>query len=994
MVERSDDFLWRHLKSVPAFRALLRAVEARFYQVIELPGPVLDLGCGDGHFAQMTFDAPLDAGLDPWWNPLQKAAGTDCYRVLVQGMGDQMPFPDHHFGSAFSNSVLEHIPDVQAVLNETSRVMKPNGRFLITMPSHYFTDYLGGTDLLQTVGLGGLAPRYQNFFNTLSRHAHTEPPDWWAERLAQAGFQIERWQYYFSRDALRALEWGHVQGLPSAILHALTGHWIIAPWKENLQRTEQWLRPFYEEPFNPNEGAYILIVARKVSDEPVAAHQGGHLPAPRPFTLDLLQRAEQQAMEGAIVPEPLVEEPAVGPAPEPMPRPQPHKRETAVAPSSHSPLITAVLLLLGLLAALAGQAALASNPIAPGSGLRWYGLSLALFGLLAWRQWGQQGDWSWPQLNLTSIPRRRWLYLTALLLGLLAYGQNGWLPAILLWGASIAVAAYSLHENTGWRLPVAPFQALAAALLFVTALLVRAVGLSQHPFILNGLEANLGLDALRVLNGAISSPFSTGWLDNPTLPTFIMAGPIALLGPSTLALRLLSPLVGALTVTAVYLLGERLYGRIVGLTAAVLLLGSHTHLHYSRLGLTNIWDPLLIWLALGLILLAWQRHEADRPHRHLWLLAGLMVGLNGYVFTGARLLPVILVGLGLMLLLWQRSALRQQASAILAGLGLALIVALPQLLYYQANPDRFWERAETIGIGLPIGQENWLAQEAEQRGQSQNEVLRQQTWQALLAFNATLDRSNAYRATIPLLGTGMALLFVLGLGVCLVQIQQPRYALLLLWVLLTLLLGGVMLDNPPQSHRLVIATPALALLSALGLWLLGRLLLSLWQEAGEEVVTAYRPYLLPALLVVAMLLTMSDMVYYFGRYRAQPDFADLNTEVADTMAYYLNELGEEWSAYFYGPPRMYVGFPTIIFLASDHQAGYNLFDVEGGPAIDGPSIDGQPLPPAITDKRVFIYLPERLPELNAIENQYPGGSLRQFAGYYSSPLFYAYEVEP
>jgi SAM-dependent methyltransferase/4-amino-4-deoxy-L-arabinose transferase-like glycosyltransferase len=983
MVERGDDFLWRHLKSVPAFRALLRAVEARFYQVVDLPGPVLDLGCGDGHFAQMTFDAPLDAGVDPWWNPLQKAAQTDCYRVLVQGLGDRMPFPDHHFGSAFSNSVLEHIPDVQAVLNETSRVLQPNGRFLITMPSHHFTGYLGGADLLQKLGLGGLAPRYRAFFNRISRHAHTEPPDWWAERLAQAGFQIERWQYYFSRDALRALEWGHVQGLPSAILHALTGHWIIAPWRDNLQRTEQWVRPYYEEPFNPNEGAYILIVARKVGDEPVAAH----LPAPRPFTLTLLQQAEQQAIEGAAVPEPPVEETAVPSEPRSAPQPlHPRQRETAVPTvPTRSPLITAGLLLLALFAALAGQSSLAGNPTTPGSGLRWYGLSLALFGLLAWRQWGKQDSWSRPQLHIAAIPRRRWLYLTALLLGLIAYSQSHWLPASLLWIGSIGVALYSLYESIDWRPFVTPFQAGAAALLFVAALLLRALGLSQHPFILNGLEANLGLDALRVLNGAISSPFSTGWLDNPTLPTFIMAGPIALLGPSTLSLRLLSPLVGALTVTAVYLLGERIYGRIVGLTAAVLLLGSHFHLHYSRLGLTNIWDPLLTWLALGLILLAWQRYEANRSNHHIWLMAGLMAGLNAYVFTGARLLPFILLGLAFCLLLWQRSALRRQAPAIIAGLALALIVALPQLLHYQANPERFWERTEAVGIGLFIGQDDWLAQEAARRGQSQGELLRQHAWQALLAFNATTDRSNAYRAAIPLLGTGMALLFVLGLGVCLVQIRQPRYALPLLWALLTLLLGGVLLENPPQSHRLVIATPALALLSALGLWLLGRLLLSLWQEAGADVATTYRPYLLPALLIVAMLLTLSDLNYYFGRYRTQPDFADLNTEVADTMTHYLNELGEEWSAYFYGPPRMYVGFPNITFLASGHQSGYNLFDVD---------IEDGLLPSPVTNKRVFIFLPERLPELEAVQSLYPDGSLRQFNGYYSSPLFYAYEIDP
>jgi SAM-dependent methyltransferase/4-amino-4-deoxy-L-arabinose transferase-like glycosyltransferase len=998
MVERDDDFLWRHLKSVPAFRALLRAVEARFFQVVDLPGPVLDLGCGDGHFAQMTFDAPLDAGIDPWWNPLRKAAHTERYQVLVQGLGDRMPFPDHYFASAFSNSVLEHIPDVQAVLNETSRVLQPNGRFLITMPSHYFTQYLGGAELLQNVGLGGLAPRYRNFFNRISRHAHSEPPDWWADRLAQAGFQVERWQYYFSRDALRALEWGHVQGLPSAILHALTGHWVIAPWEENLQRTEQWLRPYYEEPFNPNEGAYLLIVARKVSDEPIAAH----LPAPRPFALELLQQAEQQAMVGTSLLEPVESETAVQSATDltqrrrgaevEAVRPRPAERAES---TTRSPLITAALILFGLMAALVGQSSLIGNPTAPGSGLRWYGLSLAIFGLLAWRQWGQPRDWSWPQLNLAAVPRRRWLYLTALLLGLIAYGQSGWLLALLFWVGSIGVAYYSLHESSGWRPQITLFQAGAAGLLFLAALLLRALGLSQHPFILNGLEANLGLDALRVLNGAISSPFSTGWLDNPTLPTFLMAGPIALLGPSTLSLRLLSPLVGALTVTAVYLLGERLYGRIVGLIAAVLLLGSHFHLHYSRLGLTNIYDPLLVWLALGLMLLAWRRHEAGQPNRHLWLLAGLIAGLNAYVFTGARLLTFILLGLAICLWLWQRPALRQQLPAILAGLGLALIVALPQLLHYQANPERFWERTEAVSIGLLIGpgnwgpgnwgQEDWLAQEAARLGQGQGEVLRQHAWQALLAFNATLDRSNAYRSAIPLLSTGMALLFVLGLGVCLAQIRQPRYALLLLWVLLTLLLGGVLTDNPPQSHRLVVATPALALLAALGLWLLGRLLLSLWQEAGDEVAAAYRPYLLPALLVVATLLTLSDLSYYFGRYRAQPDFADLNTEVADRMGHYLNELGEEWSAYFYGPPRMYVGFPNITFLASGHQSGYNLFDME---TQDGP------LPTAVTNKRVFIYLPERLPELAAIQNQYPDGSLRQFDGYYSSPLFFAYEVEP
>ena len=35
--DTSDDLLWQQLKTLPAFRALLRAVEARFYEQIPLP---------------------------------------------------------------------------------------------------------------------------------------------------------------------------------------------------------------------------------------------------------------------------------------------------------------------------------------------------------------------------------------------------------------------------------------------------------------------------------------------------------------------------------------------------------------------------------------------------------------------------------------------------------------------------------------------------------------------------------------------------------------------------------------------------------------------------------------------------------------------------------------------------------------------------------------------------------------------------------------------
>lgn len=278
----SDDLLWQQLKTLPAFRALLRAVEARFYPLIDLPDPILDIGCGDGNFAQVALPGRrITAGIDPWWRPLNKAVRAGNYELPTQALGDHLPFADDYFAGAFSNSVLEHIPDIQPVLNEVSRVLKPGGKFIITTPSHYFTEYLGGAAFFEQLSLKRMAGRYRDFFNFISRHAHTDTPETWADRLAKAGFTIDRWQYYFSRDALRTLEAGHVQGLPSAALHALTGHWVIAPWKSSLAPTERWVRPFFEEQADLDGGAYMLFVARKMSTTALQPH----LPPPDPLPM-------------------------------------------------------------------------------------------------------------------------------------------------------------------------------------------------------------------------------------------------------------------------------------------------------------------------------------------------------------------------------------------------------------------------------------------------------------------------------------------------------------------------------------------------------------------------------------------------------------------------------------------------------------------------------------------------------------------------------------
>jgi len=264
----TTDLLRRHLQDLPAFRALLRATEARFYvDLLPLAEPVLDVGCGDGHFAAVALDGvghPLAAGIDPDAGSLREAQERHAYRQLFQAQGDALPFPDASFSTVVSNSVLEHILEVEPVLGEISRVLRPGGRFIFCVPSEHFTRLLFFTQLFRRLRCETLARAYERYFNRISRHHHCDGPEVWRLRLGGVGIEITSHFYYFSAHAHHALDVGHYLGLPNLINRKLFGRWVLFPSRRNpiLAAAERRLRPLYDEPL-PSVGAYLFFVARK-----------------------------------------------------------------------------------------------------------------------------------------------------------------------------------------------------------------------------------------------------------------------------------------------------------------------------------------------------------------------------------------------------------------------------------------------------------------------------------------------------------------------------------------------------------------------------------------------------------------------------------------------------------------------------------------------------------------------------------------------------------
>ncbi|MCL4395902.1 MAG: class I SAM-dependent methyltransferase [Chloroflexi bacterium] len=259
----SRDYMLEHLVAVPAFRALLRSIEARMIGEREWPRPILDLGCGDGHFAQAAFTQPLDAGIDPSAIAIAEAARRGMHRDLRVADSNAMPFEDGAFATVLSNSVLEHIPDIDATLRETYRVLKPGGLFVFTTPNQHYAEYLFFADLFNRLGWKGAAARYGGFFNRIAHHYRTDSAETWTERLGRFGFQVRESCAYFSRAASHVFDLGHYYSAPTIIYKRLFGRWIIAPWRPNFCLIEPLLRRYYDEPPDKDGASLFFVCERK-----------------------------------------------------------------------------------------------------------------------------------------------------------------------------------------------------------------------------------------------------------------------------------------------------------------------------------------------------------------------------------------------------------------------------------------------------------------------------------------------------------------------------------------------------------------------------------------------------------------------------------------------------------------------------------------------------------------------------------------------------------
>lgn len=165
--------------------------------------PSLDLGCGDGKIASLLFDEHFTYGVDNGEaNDVQEAIDNKIYGKVFLESAEKMSLPNESVNFVFSNCVIEHIPNNEAVLSEVSRILKPGGAFVFTVPSHNFPSYLYLTNKFASWGFGFLSRFYKYRRNKMLNQFHCYSVLDWKNKLAKHGFKIVKHKYYASEDTL------------------------------------------------------------------------------------------------------------------------------------------------------------------------------------------------------------------------------------------------------------------------------------------------------------------------------------------------------------------------------------------------------------------------------------------------------------------------------------------------------------------------------------------------------------------------------------------------------------------------------------------------------------------------------------------------------------------------------------------------------------------------------------------------------------------------
>jgi SAM-dependent methyltransferase len=200
--------------------AFWRAIEIGALVRRGLPAGVgLDLGCGDGKLTEILLNlvgARQMIGIDV--DPLETDAARSFafYDRVHTCSATAIPEPSETVDFVLSNSVLEHIPDLEGTIAETARLLKRQGRFVFTVPGPAFHDNLAGSVLGHITRSDYLAKLDRRL-----AHFHYLSKSDWIELLGRHGLVLDECLGYL--DGAETKRWETLSRMTGGLLFSVMG---------------------------------------------------------------------------------------------------------------------------------------------------------------------------------------------------------------------------------------------------------------------------------------------------------------------------------------------------------------------------------------------------------------------------------------------------------------------------------------------------------------------------------------------------------------------------------------------------------------------------------------------------------------------------------------------------------------------------------------------------------------------------------------------------
>jgi 4-amino-4-deoxy-L-arabinose transferase-like glycosyltransferase len=421
---------------------------------------------------------------------------------------------------------------------------------------------------------------------------------------------------------------------------------------------------------------------------------------------------------------------------------------------------------------------------------------------------------------------------------LLDRGYRGWL-SLLLFGAISCIWWACWHYDFKRKVAFGGLFDLID-LLWIGCLLL--IGLAIGSYRLTSLPGSIIPDEWNFwqLAHALTTgeyriePFDFGVFSYPMLSSIYQSWFLELFGPSLWSWRFSSVVASLLAVPPCYLLALHFFKRRIAIASGLLLVSMPLFLAFARLGYNNAQTLAPVVGTLYLLVIGLERRSIV-----LLLSAGIVAGLGFYTYTAARL--GLIVGLVWIACLWLQKAedrtwLKRVAFAYLGGW---MLVALPHLLYgmtvdSQLHSHKIWESffANSFYAGYYFGEQALYRDFPPIQMGDQTLFVQPELYFRLLGrgfirtllafFHPRMFDSHFLVGSLP--GPLLALPCLYGCLVVLRNWHLNGAKLLVIWIVLGTLLLSVINTYPPRPTHLVAITPALAIVSAIGLVQLCRLL--------------------------------------------------------------------------------------------------------------------------------------------------------------------------